>query len=339
MTKPIDLEPAALEACPMCGCSSHVRQGTAFGQLVHFVECQDAECLVRGPEKLSALDAIAVWNRRAARSAPEAGKAVDGPEEIEIDRLRLAAFQTNSNEDKAAYYLAVSKWFQDRHSRRLASPQAVAPAEETADLRRMSDAHREHAQSAVEHCASLNRLLSIAEANLTASEAEASDLRKELAEANLDRCFATDSDPACKLEHKFNEEATSLRRKLEEATRERDAMVSGLSAIVHCQSALSRSSMRGAAADLLERFGRKPVDFGGDQSPLVTRAEAAVRKLEEHRKALEPFYVVAKTLPDPRLINDEAPGVMARHAPGFKAALGKLVLGDFRRVFWLMEKP
>lgn len=41
----------------------------------------------------------------------------DGPEEAEIDRLRLAAFQTNSNEDKAAYYLAVSKWFQDRHYR------------------------------------------------------------------------------------------------------------------------------------------------------------------------------------------------------------------------------
>lgn len=62
------------------------------------------------------------------------------------------------------------------------SPQAVAPAEEIVALRRMSDAHREHAQSAVEHSAALNRLLSIAEANLAASEAEASDLRRKLEE-------------------------------------------------------------------------------------------------------------------------------------------------------------
>ena len=53
--------------------------------------------------------------------------------------------------------------------------------------------------------------------------------------------------------------------------------------------------------------------------------------------ALEPFYTVAKTLPDPRLINDEAPGVIEAHVLAFKAALGKLTLGDFRRVFWLME--
>jgi len=41
-------------------------------------------------------------------------------------------------------------------------------------------------------------------------------LAAELAEANLDRCFASDSDPACKLEHKFVAEATELRRKLQE---------------------------------------------------------------------------------------------------------------------------
>lgn len=57
----------------------------------------------------------------ASVPAPSRAEPVDGPEEIEIDRLRLAAFRTNSNEDKAAYYLAVSKWFQDRHYRRLAS--------------------------------------------------------------------------------------------------------------------------------------------------------------------------------------------------------------------------
>ncbi|MBZ9659831.1 hypothetical protein LB523_12315 [Mesorhizobium sp. ESP-6-4] len=50
----------------------------------------------------------------------------DGPREREIDKLRLAAFETNSNEDKAAYYLAVSQWFQDRHS---SSPHPHPPAE------------------------------------------------------------------------------------------------------------------------------------------------------------------------------------------------------------------
>jgi hypothetical protein len=56
------------------------------------------------------------------------GQAVaDGAEEQELDRLRLQAFKTNSNDDKAAYYLAVSKWFQDRHYRALSQPH---PADE-----------------------------------------------------------------------------------------------------------------------------------------------------------------------------------------------------------------
>ncbi|MER9685887.1 hypothetical protein [Mesorhizobium sp. M0139] len=41
----------------------------------------------------------------------------DTQREIEIDRLRLAAFKTNSAEDKTAYYLAASEWFQNRHYR------------------------------------------------------------------------------------------------------------------------------------------------------------------------------------------------------------------------------
>lgn len=64
----------------------------------------------------------------------------------------------------------------------LASPQP-APTGEIAGLRRMSDAHREHAQSAVEHNATLNRLLSIAEARADRLEAEAADLRRKLEEA------------------------------------------------------------------------------------------------------------------------------------------------------------
>ena len=41
----------------------------------------------------------------------------DGPIEQEIDRLRFEAFRTNGDSEKAAYYLATSKWFQDRHAR------------------------------------------------------------------------------------------------------------------------------------------------------------------------------------------------------------------------------
>lgn len=44
--------------------------------------------------------------------------------------------------------------------------------------RAMSDAHREHAQSAVENCASLNRLLSIAEADRDRLSAELAEARK-----------------------------------------------------------------------------------------------------------------------------------------------------------------
>lgn len=69
-------------------------------------------------ERAEAADTIA-----SLRSKLEEAEGVfkDGPEENEIDRLRMVAFQTNSNDDKAAYYLAVSKWFQDRHYRTLAS--------------------------------------------------------------------------------------------------------------------------------------------------------------------------------------------------------------------------
>lgn len=53
---------------------------------------------------------------------------LDGPTEQEIDRLRLKAFQTNNEEDNAAYFNAASKWFQDRHYRRLATPVSPTPA-------------------------------------------------------------------------------------------------------------------------------------------------------------------------------------------------------------------
>jgi hypothetical protein len=157
-----------------------------------------------------------------------------------------------------------------------------------------------------------------AEEALTASEAEATDLRRKLEEAEQQRDTlkaaleaqspvvasyiaeqSGEGKPASvlgdwlRLVAKERHRAESAERKLEEAELERDAMVCGLSAVVHCQSSLTRSSMRNAAADILERVGRKPVDFGGDQSPFVVRAEIAERKLEEARKALEPFEELA----------------------------------------------
>lgn len=68
--------------------------------------------------------------------------------------------------------------------------------------------------------------------------------------------------------------------------KERDALHAGLSAIIHCQSALRRSEMREAAAGLLDKVGLKPMWFDGDQSPFVRRAlaaEARVRELEAWR--------------------------------------------------------
>lgn len=58
---------------------------------------------------------------------------------------------------------------------------------------------------------------------------------------------------------------------------ERDFMISGLSALVHCQSHLPRAVIREAAADLLRKIKRRPVDFGPpfNQSPFVDRALAA----------------------------------------------------------------
>lgn len=69
-------------------------------------------------------------------------------------------------------------------------------------------------------------------------------------------------------------------------TRERDGLSTGLSALVHCQSPLTRSQMREAAADLLDKNGLKPTYLSGDQSPFVIRAEAAQSALSE---ALERF--------------------------------------------------
>ena len=50
----------------------------------------------------------------------------DVVEEERIDQLRLTAFRTNSHEDRQAYFEAASKWFQDRHYRRMNHERVVA---------------------------------------------------------------------------------------------------------------------------------------------------------------------------------------------------------------------
>lgn len=44
---------------------------------------------------------------------------IERQKEAAIDALRLKAFETNSDADRQAYFDAVSKWFQDRHIRRV----------------------------------------------------------------------------------------------------------------------------------------------------------------------------------------------------------------------------
>lgn len=43
-----------------------------------------------------------------------------------IDELRLQAFRTNSDADRQAYFDAVSKWFQDRHYRRMDADRSLS---------------------------------------------------------------------------------------------------------------------------------------------------------------------------------------------------------------------
>ncbi|WP_025199074.1 hypothetical protein [Brucella sp. BO2] len=47
-------------------------------------------------------------------------------EEAAIDALRLKAFKTNNDFDKRAYFDAVSKWFQDRHYRRMDAERSLS---------------------------------------------------------------------------------------------------------------------------------------------------------------------------------------------------------------------
>ncbi|APX70394.1 MULTISPECIES: hypothetical protein [unclassified Brucella] len=70
-------------------------------------------------------------------------------EEAAIDALRLKAFETNSDADRQAYFAAVSKWFQDRHIRRMDAERSTFLPVQGA----VSNAKIEAARKAVEELA------------------------------------------------------------------------------------------------------------------------------------------------------------------------------------------
>lgn len=73
MTTLPDLEPAGLDACPFCK-STDIEMTFDMGDRGWCVQCDG--CGSIGPTKPTEAEASASWNRRAARStAPEAGKA------------------------------------------------------------------------------------------------------------------------------------------------------------------------------------------------------------------------------------------------------------------------
>lgn len=79
MTTLPDLEPAGLARCPMCGFSAHLRFEEFFRQIHHFGECQDVDCLTRGPLRLNKAEAAEAWNRRAAISTAPAAEWQEPP--------------------------------------------------------------------------------------------------------------------------------------------------------------------------------------------------------------------------------------------------------------------
>ena len=83
------------------------------------------------------------------------------------------------------------------------------------------------------------------------------------------------------------------------AASEADGLRAGLNGLVNCQSPLSRTAMRSAAADILRNAGIAPTSLP-DQSPFVSRAEKAEAEaaslraeVSRLREALKPFAEIA----------------------------------------------
>ena len=85
----------------------------------------------------------------------------------------------------------------------------------------------------------------------------------------------------------LNPDGPEAASRIEALEAERAALHAGLSALIHCQSALTRAQMREAAADILDKAGLKPKWFGGDQSPFVLRATTAEADLAALRAEVE----------------------------------------------------
>ncbi|MCX2696672.1 hypothetical protein [Ochrobactrum chromiisoli] len=73
---------------------------------------------------LSAIEIPTTSEMEAVAPSPRAQALEE--EELAIDKLRFQAFQTNSEADRQAYFDAVSKWFQDRHYRRMDAERALS---------------------------------------------------------------------------------------------------------------------------------------------------------------------------------------------------------------------
>lgn len=93
--------------------------------------------------------------------------------------------------------------------------------------------------------------------------------------------FEAEIERTIKINADLDAEIAALKAEVARLTREHNAMLTGLSAIIHCQSHLSRREMRDAAASILDEAGLKPKWIGGDQSPFVLRAESAEARVKE----------------------------------------------------------
>ena len=89
----------------------------AMAQAIYDDPNEDFDC---GAIANIAFDAI-----RPTLAALQARAEAVEAEEVRIDALRLKAFSSGSKEDRQRYFEAASKWFEDRHYRRMGARAAL----------------------------------------------------------------------------------------------------------------------------------------------------------------------------------------------------------------------
>lgn len=195
-----DLEPAA--PCAFCG---------ADGTDIEFINSTTwcfrrcKSCGATGPRVCAGHggDSLEAWNRRAARSTvPEAGKAVGRGI---AERLHELADSSHSDHDKIRLMLKAAEAF----DRRLASVPAPSGAETILDEIAFALESRGYV-----HMANGTGIGDIVD-SLTASEAEATSLRRKLEEQEA--AEDTASREMQKVVQGLRDRATAAERKLEEA--------------------------------------------------------------------------------------------------------------------------